>query len=316
MTAFPSAMVLSTAASDDGPRPQVVLSSSWVGWRRPAGSGRVGGSRDVRTTAAGRHRLLGWAAVLLTLAVFLAPAGLISLRGFTGEAALVAASESAFVRADLSGPVADSEALAELTALWRNFHLVKAGFAGLLVLALVGLASMLSRQVRAAGRGRRRWSLLSAYGGVVLWLLGALTVLLANVQGAAAPFASVASLLPSGQGTGELGGVLDHLRRAVEADTPSPVGGIASELLDDFTLYHAVFAVLAAVAGGVLTPLAARAVWRRWRLRGPGRKPQPTWPVQTIAYGAAGSLFLLLSLANVSTWVHPVPALVASLGGS
>jgi hypothetical protein len=269
----------------------------------------------VSTSATRRYRLLACSAVLSTLAAFLLPAGLAALRGYSGEAALVAASESAFVDADLSGPVAGSEDLAELTALWRDFHLLKAAIAGLLVLTLVRLASTLRHRAEAAGGARRGWPLLSAYGGVVIWLIGALTVLLANVQGAAAPFASVASLLPSGRGTGELNGVLSQLRRAVMGDPATPVGGIASELLGDFTVYHAVFAVLAAVSGVVLTSLAARALWRRWRLRGPGQNPQPTWLVQTIAYGTTGGLFLLLSLANVSTWAHPVPALVASLGG-
>ena len=130
------------------------------------------------------------------------------------------------------------------------------------------------------------------------------------------PFASVASLLPPARGTGELATVLGHLRRAVQPGAPSTAGGIAGDLLGDFTLYHAVFAVLAAGTGGVLASLALRAVWRRWRSRGPGRLPQPTWLVQTTLYGAAAGIFLLLALANASTWVRPVPALVASLGGS
>ncbi len=254
-------------------------------------------------------------ALLLTSATFLVPAGFVALRGFAGEASLVTASESAFVRADLSGPVADSEALAELTAVWREFHLLKAVLAGLLVLVLIGLASRVRRGAQVAGPGRRRWSVPAAYGGVVVWLLGALTVLLANVQGAIAPFASVASLLPSGRGTGRLGGVLGDLRGAVEAGTPSAAGGVASDLLGDFTLYHAVFAVLAGLTGAVLMALAGRAVWRRWRLPGPGRDRRPTWPLQAALYGAAGGFFLLVAMANASTWAHPVPALVASLGG-
>ncbi|GAA4726432.1 hypothetical protein GCM10025782_25980 [Pedococcus ginsenosidimutans] len=257
-----------------------------------------------------------WAAALLTPAVFLVPAGLVALRGYGGESDLVAAAESAFLRADVSAPVTDSRELAELTAMWREFHLVKALIAGLLVLALVSLASTVRRRVDASESRRRRALLLSVHGGVVVWLLGALTVLLANVQGAAAPFASVASLLPAGHGTGQLEVVLSHLRQAVAAGTPSSGGALASQLLGDFTLYHAVLAVLAAATGGVLSTLALRALWRRWRLRGPVRSPRPTWLVETTLYGAAGAVFLLLSLANASTWVHPVPALLASLGGS
>ncbi len=265
-------------------------------------------------TVARRHRLLGGSAVLLTAAVFLVPAGLVALRGLSSEAAVRSASESAFVGADLSAPVADSAALAELTAVWREFHLVKAVVAGVLVVVLVGVVSSVRRRAEATGRGRRRWLLRSAHAGAVVWLLGALTLLLANLQGAAAPFASVASFLPPG-GSGELGGVLEDLRSAVDAGSPSSVGGVAGALLGDFTRYHAVFAVLAAVTGGVLTALAVRAGWRRWRARGQGGASQPTWLLRSGLYGAAGGLFLLLALANASTWVHPAPALVASLGG-
>jgi hypothetical protein len=263
--------------------------------------------------AVGRDRLRASVAVLLTAAVFLVPAGVVALRGFSGEGSLVSATESAFVGADLSAPVAGS-ALAELTAVWQEFHLVKAALAGLLVLVLVGLVSSVRRRAEASSRGPRRWLLRSAYAGAVVWLLGALTLLLTNLQGAAAPFASVASFLPAGA-SGEVGRVLGDLRDAVEVGSHSPARGVAGALLGDFTWYHAVFAVLAAVTGLLLTVLALHAVWRRWRLRGPGSSPQPTWLLRTGMFGTGGVAFLLLALANVSTWLHPVPALVASLGG-
>lgn len=316
MTALSCATSASTGAPDRTVRSQSAAWNRWVArWLKVAPPAAVGWGRVMNARTPVRHHLVLWAAALLTPAVFLVPVGFVARRGYTGESDLVVASESGFIGADLSRPVTDSPSLAELTAVWREFHLVKALIAGLLVLALMGLASAVRRRMEAAGRGRRRL-LLVAYGAVVVWLLGALTVLLANVQGAAAPFASVASLLPPGHASGELSGVLGELRRAVEVGAPSPAGGIASELLGDFTLYHAVFAVLGAVTGVALVSLAVRAVWRRWRLRGSARSADPTWLVQTTVYGAAGGIFLVLSLANASTWVHPVPALLASLGGS
>ena len=49
--------------------------------------------------------------------------------------------------------------------------------------------------------------------------------------------------------------------------------------------------------------------------------PTPDGPVlpadvgrDATLYGAAGGFFLLLSLASTSTWIDPVPALVATLG--
>ena len=126
--------------------------------------------------------------------------------------------------------------------------MVKALIAGVLVLVLAGRTSALRQAVETAdavvagGRcsGRTaRWS---------LWLLRALTVLLANAQGGC-PLASVASLLPAKADPARLRGVLADLRLAVEADSPSRVGGSRARLLGDFTRYHAVLAVLAAGAG-------------------------------------------------------------------
>ncbi|WP_148615308.1 hypothetical protein [Nocardioides rubriscoriae] len=262
-----------------------------------------------------RAGLMSCAALATTVALFVVPALLISWRGYDGEDALVAAAESAFRRADLGARVADSAALAELTARWREFHVVKALLAGVLVAVLAGLASVVRRKAEATDGGRGRWPLLAAYSGVALWLLAAVSVLLANVQGSVAPFASVASLLPTERPGGELGGVLASLRQAVQADPPRSGAGIPGELLGDFVVYHAVLAVLALATGGVLMTLALRAVLARSRLHAEGRSPRPTWLLQTTLYGAAGAFFVLLALANTSTWIDPVPALVATLGG-
>jgi hypothetical protein len=198
----------------------------------------------VRSSTTTRYRILWSAAVLATAGVFVVPALLISSRGYSGGTALAAAAESAFLRADLNGRVADSTSLATLNAQWREFHLVKALLAGVLVVALGALA--------VAVRQRS----LALQSGVVLWLFGALTVLFANVQGAVAPLASLASLLPTGHGHEQLAGVLGRLREDVEADAPGSAPGIAGELLHDFTVYHAVLALLSAAATVVLVTVS------------------------------------------------------------
>jgi hypothetical protein len=248
----------------------------------------------VRSSTTRRYRILWSAAVLATAGVFVVPALLISSHGYSGGTALAAAAESAFLRADLHGRVADSTSLAELTAQWREFHVVKALLAGVLVVALGALA--------VAVRQRS----LALQSGVVLWLFGALTVLFANVQGAVAPLASLASLLPTGQGHEQLAGVLGRLREDVEADAPRPAPGIAGELLHDFTVYHAVLALLSAAAAAVLVTVSVRALLAKQR----------RWILQASLFGAGGGFFLVLALANTSTWIDPVPALVATLDGS
>lgn len=256
-----------------------------------------------------------WLAALLgTASVFVVPLRLATSRGFPGEDALVAAASSAVVRAGASGGAGDPLALADLVAFWREFHLVKAGLALALVATLVVLAAMLGRAACAAEPGGQRSRVLAAYGGVLAWGLGALTLALANAQGAIAPLSSVASLLPSGRAPGELGAVLGELRRAVQADPRTGGGGLAGELLHDFIGYHAAVAVMASVVGVALTALALRAGAARWRRRR-GDPAPPAWLWQVVLFGGAGAFFLLVASANASTWIRPVPALLASLGG-
>ena len=276
------------------------------------------GPRTIRAATSrepGRGRRLASMAVVSTLAAFLVPLGYLALYGFTSESALVAAAETAFVHADLSDSVGNSAKLAQLTATWRGFHLVKAVAAALLVVNLAYLASTVRLRADDCEPGRHRGWLVAINAGVVVWLLGALTVLVANVQGAVAPLASVTSLLPPGRAAGALGGVLGRLRDAVAIEGAASAGGVASELLADFTLYHAIVAVVAAVTGCALATAAARATRGRWRRRGPVRVSQPTWLVRAAGYGIAAAFFLVLAVANTSTWIHPVPALVASLAG-
>ncbi len=255
-------------------------------------------------------RALWSAAVVMTVAVFAIPLGFAAVHGYAGEQALVAAATSAVVRAGTPGGSRDA-ALADLVGFWRDFHLVKAGLAGVLVVLLAVLASAIGGRARELGPGWRRRRVLAAYAGVLLWLLGSLTILLANVQGVIAPLSSVASMLPTAHPSGPLGESLVGVRRSVGIESHSSTGGFARELLVDFTAYHGAFAMLAATAGLALTALAVRAGTDRLLRRPEDRCP--TWPWRLGMLGAAGALFLVLAAANVSTWINPVPAFLASL---
>lgn len=262
----------------------------------------------------------GWlcgAALLGTVAVFVVPIRFAAGQGFPTEQALVAASSSAFAQAGATGTGASTRALDDLVAFWEGFHLLKAVLAVLLVTVLLTLESRLRRaaaarrptgRVAASGAG-------AAYGGVVVWLVGALTVLAANLQGALAPLASVASLLPTGRPPSELGPVLGELRRQVTAAPTGSGGDLAGTLLADFTHYHVVFAAMATAVGVAMTALAVRAVATRWQLRRTHQRAQPIWLWQTTLWGGASALYLLLAVANMSTARNPAPALLAALAG-
>lgn len=268
----------------------------------------------MKAAAHGLRPMLWVAAVVGTVSVFAVPVGLAALRGFAGEKSLVVAASSAFVRAESAGS-SGRLPLMTLVAFWREFHLVKAGLAMAVVVILAVLASTLGRAAPAAGPGPGRRRLVAAYRAVLLWALGALIATLANLQGAIAPLASVASLLPTGRLTGELAATLDNMRSAVLADPTNGGGGIARELLPDFTLYHAAFALMAGTVGVLLAAQASRATMQWWQGRHRHEPASPTWIWQVALLGTAGALFLLMAVANASTWIHPAPALVASLGG-
>lgn len=260
----------------------------------------------------GRRRALGAGALVLTVSVFAVPIRLAAIHGFPGEASLISAASSAVIRAGATGGSGDLGALTDLVGVWRQFHVVKATLALMLVVTLAVLAASLARTARNAGPGRARRGALTAYSAVLLWMLGGLTILLANAQGAIAPLSSVASLLPAPQPASALAEVLGGIRREVES---AGNVGLAGDLLRDFTLYHAAFAITAAVAGVLLTALALRAAAARRRTRRHRDAVDPTWLARVVVLGGAGAVFLLLTAANVSTWIRPVPALLAALGG-
>lgn len=259
------------------------------------------------------RRALFWLSGALTVGVFAVPILVVAARGLTSESALKTAAGSAFVRATPSGTRIEARQLVDLVSLWREFHLVKAALAVLLVLALARLVAVLSRQPCGQGARPPRRAERVAFGGVLAWMLVALTIALANLQGAVAPLASVSSLIPPPHPSSELGAVLGELRRAVQIDPTAPAG-LAGDLLIDFTRYHATLAILATVVGAALIVLALRAVVDGWRRRRGAAAPG-TWPWQLGLCGGAGAFFLVVAAANASTWLNPAPALVASLGG-
>ena len=87
-------------------------------------------------------------------------------------------------------------------------------------------------------------------------------------------------------------------------------------LIDDYTKSHLVLAI----AAGVVTVLCAAAAWRLWlrTARAPHVGP-PTWTRERRLYAVAagcctmlGLVFALLTAANVSNAVDPVPGFVAA----
>ncbi|MGW0038793.1 hypothetical protein [Gordonia sp. NPDC003376] len=188
-------------------------------------------------------------------------------------------------------------ALAEPTRFWRWFHIVKAVLAvGVLTVSV--LLVIRCRQGRGTSESRRavviRRLLCSA--GVALAGLSLITVI-ANIQGAVAPLSSVMSFLPQAADDASVRPVIPQVRADLAGPTRSPATDV---LVHDFSSYHGVVAVLAA-----MTALALVAIGVRFRRR------RATGVLALIT--ATG--FAVLAAANLGTALDPAPAFGAFLGG-
>ncbi|GAA0269080.1 tat (twin-arginine translocation) pathway signal sequence [Cryptosporangium japonicum] len=183
----------------------------------------------------------------------------------------------AFVAWWRSGSGALSPELTRIVDHWFRYHVVKGLIAALLLVVLIVLGT------RVAG-----WALVPV---VALGSL-ALVSVMANLQGAVAPFASLFPLLSA-----------DDLRgpaAALRAGTRSPALRV---MIDDYTAYHA---AMVGAAGLVAVALVV-AVVVLVRRRAP-------WPaVAVAALVATGAL--VLTVANVTTTLDPEPGLLGLLDG-
>ncbi|NEB00314.1 tat (twin-arginine translocation) pathway signal sequence [Streptomyces sp. SID13726] len=150
---------------------------------------------------------------------------------------------------------------------WFRFHVVKAVVSALLLAVACALAVVLrryGRQRTALREGGRSGRVpIPVYGTLVgVFGLFALVALMANVQGAAAPFASLLPMLTGGGPDGELGSTLTEIRRQLAGDHTGPRSPALTAMIGDFAVYHAVLAVLAALVALALTG-ASVVLWRR-----------------------------------------------------
>ncbi|MBO4209944.1 hypothetical protein GSF22_28715, partial [Micromonospora echinofusca] len=138
---------------------------------------------------------LGALAVLLATAFVVAPPVLAGRPGggFADRRHLSEALRGAFVGYWRSGDPDLSPALTRVVDYWLRYHLAKAVIAALLLAVLVALGIRLGRAFRRDGGpgAGRRGALASA--GIVVTVLASfsLALVMANVQGAVAPFASL-----------------------------------------------------------------------------------------------------------------------------
>jgi len=233
---------------------------------------------------------------------------------------LAAAFRTALVGYWRSGDRNYLPALQRVVDYWFRFHLFKGGIAALLLIVLVALAVLLWRTyLRADGIGKGgRAALVTAGAAVPPLALGALAVVMANLQGALTPFASLLPLLIGGPPDAGLAGPLAQARQQLAGSHRT--GGYTPPALDamvsDFGRYHMVMAVISAVVVVALLGLSV-VFWRGFARVG---SADPRTRRVLGCFGAFSALSALIVLvvfvANAGTAMDPAPALLGLFNGT
>lgn len=261
-------------------------------------------------------------AMALVAAFVVAPGALVASRsdgGLLEEGNVVQAVRAAFVEYWASGDRGFPPGLERVVDYWFRYHVAKAVIAAILLVVLSALGVLLCQAfLRATGLGLgRRVALASAGALVSLQALFSLLVLMANVQGAAAPFASLLPMLTAGPRDAELTVTLDQVRQRL-ADFPG--AGYQNPpalevMVSEFSSYHVALALLAAIVAVAFVGICVMLS------KGFARTGSSDGRTRRLlgSFGVLSTLFLLvlivLGVANATTAADPAPALLAFFEG-
>ncbi|WP_307873568.1 MULTISPECIES: hypothetical protein [unclassified Frankia] len=225
---------------------------------------------------------------------------------------LIAAVHSGFVEYWRSGNRRLSPHLARVVDYWYRYHLVKGLISALLLAVLILLTIGLWRNFLKAGDRVRRAGLASAGVLTAALALLALAAVMANIQGAAAPFSSLVPMLQEGGRDPALASALDQATRQLAYSGSGTGTAPALQVMTDgFTRYHVVLAVVAAVVAAALLAVSVLL----WRMTPADRTARRV----TRAFGALTAVLtlglLVLVAANVTAAAHSAPALLDALKG-
>ncbi|GAA3442804.1 hypothetical protein [Planomonospora venezuelensis] len=266
-------------------------------------------------------------AVLVALTAALATAFVVAPRtlaasgpdGFADERDLGGAFSEAFTAYWASGGRDFPPGLERVVDYWFRYHAAKAVIAATLLIVLVALGVLLWRAfLRAGGLGAGRRAALASAGVLVTMLtLCSLPLVMANVQGAVAPFSSLLPLLAAGEAGGELSGTLDQVKRrlAESLDAGGRTPPALEVMIGDFARYHVALAAVAAVVAAVLIGVGV-ASWKRFAGTGPSdRRTRRVLGASGVLAVSSSLLVIVVGAANTATAADPAPALLAFFEG-
>ncbi len=237
--------------------------------------------------------------------------------GFADEHDLREGFRVAFVEYWSSGAEEFSPGLERAVDYWFRYHVAKAVIAALLLGVLVALGVLLWKAfLRAGGVGVGRSAALASAGVLVTMLaLFSLVIVMANIQGAVAPFSSLLPMLTSSAAEGELLVTLDQVRQRL-ADSLYAGGGtpLALEvMISDFSRYHVAMAVIAAIVAVVLIGLSV-VLWKRFARTPDGRTRRVLGSFGVVS-AVLSVAVIVVAVANTTTVADPAPALLAFFDG-
>jgi hypothetical protein len=253
-----------------------------------------------------------WAGVSVLLVVAVAAGPGVLAGPLTGAhltvGELPSTTGAGFDRWLLSGHGALDVRLSSAVTFWRAFHVVKAVLSAALMcsVALLWRAASTSA-VAPEARVQRVAHPLAGMLGAPMVALSVLLVI-ANVQGAAAPLSSLLTLLPTDATPG-----IEGLRAQIASGRESPA---ASVLIGDFRTYHAALAGCLLVVTAVVLLAAVSA----WSGRARTDRAQRQRRRALLRAGILTSMLLpllgVVLVANLSTVADTAPALLAFFDGS
>ncbi|MFF1561021.1 hypothetical protein [Streptomyces sp. NPDC058279] len=232
---------------------------------------------------------------------------------------LTEALRQAFVAYWSSGDRDFPPGLDRVVDYWFRYHVAKAVIAALLLIVLVALGVLLWQAFLRAGslRAQRRAALASACVLVTLLALFSSAAVMANVQGAVAPFSSLLPMLGGGATDAGLADTLDQVREQLAAsrsagDRTPPALGV---MIDDFARYHVAMAVIAAIVVTVLVGMSVASWKRRARTEPSDRRTRRVWGSFGVLSALLSLVLAVVAVANTTTATDPAPALLAFFEG-
>lgn len=266
--------------------------------------------------------LLGALAIALVAAVVVAPGPLAAIgsdAGFADKHNFTEAVREEFVKYWSSGDRDFSPGLARVVDYWFRFHVAKAVIAAILLIVLVTLGVPLWKAFLRAGGLRARVRVALGSAGVLVTMLALLSLVtvMANIQGAVAPFASLLPMLIGGETNGGLTDTLDQVRQRL-ADSPN-AGDQTPPALDamvgGFTRYHVAMAVIAAIVAVVLLGVTG-VLWRRFaRTASSDRRTRRVLAAFGLLVALLSLATIVLAVVNATTAGNSAPALLALFNG-